>query len=189
MFWLTSLLMPSITTVHFQLLCYTRLPWNGKNGCFCINGCLLCYNRVSRYIMPFLSWQQRHYNVNTQQPPRKHKPKKALDFPLLMFFLSLLLPLYVRFITSFILLPHLTKFSSCCCNFFVLWSIYIFLHCTCVVHSNSRSVSWWTTITIVSNSFLLLLLVLRYMKFSRSNLRQVVDSRSVHESKNKLLFM
>ena len=35
-------------------------------------------------------------------------------------------------------------------------------------------------------SFLLLLLVLRYMKFSRSNLRQVVDSRSVvHESKNK----
>ena len=130
--------------------------------------------------------------IMATKAPRRHtkfsskeaQTEKGFSFPSPCSFslsLSLSFPLHVRFITSFILLPHLTIFSSCCCNF-VLWSIYIFLHCTCV-HSNV--LSWWTTITIVSNSFLLLLLVLRYMKFSRSNLRQVVDSRSVHESKNK----
>ena len=120
--------------------------------------------------MPFLSWQQKQ---RTQTQLQGNKPKKALhslQYPLI---LSLSLSLSLIFILSpissynvIILLPHLTIFSLCCS--LVLWSI----HLTLYMCSQFCILSWWTTITIVSNSlfFVVIVGILRYMKFNRSSL-------------------
>ena len=124
------------------------------SGCFLLMGCCL---KTWSHDTTCLFYHGNK-GTNTQNSAPRKQTEKGFTCPSLhvLFLyvslslcLSLSFPLHARFITSFILLPHLTTFSSCCCNF-VLWSIYIFLHCTCV-HSNV--LSWWTTITIVSNFF------------------------------------
>ena len=125
------------------------------------------WNGVSRYIMPFLSWQQKQ---RTQTQLQGNKPKKALhslQYPLILSFslsLSLSLIFILSLISSYnviILLPHPT-ICSLCCNL-VLWSI----HLTMYMCSQFCILSWWTTITIVSNSlfFVVIVGILRYMKF------------------------
>ena len=106
--------------------------------------------------------------TNTNSTPRK-QTKKGFTFPSIpAYSLSLSLSLSLSFILSLIssynviiLLPHLTIFLVCC-NL-VLWSI----HLTLYMCSQFCILSWWTTITIVSNSlfFVVIVGILRYMKF------------------------
>ena len=110
---------------------------------------------------------------NTNSTPRK-QTKKGFTFPSIpAYSLILSLSLSLIFILSpissynvIILLPHLTIFSLCCS--LVLWSI----HLTLYMCSQFCILSWWTTISSVSNSlfFVVIVGILRYMKFNRSSL-------------------
>ena len=112
--------------------------------------------------------------TNTNSTPRK-QTKKGFTFPSIPAY-SLSLSLSLIFILSpissynvIILLPHLTIFSLCCS--LVLWSI----HLTLYMCSQFCILSWWTTISSVSNSlfFVVIVGILRYMKFNRSSLRHL----------------
>ena len=104
----------------------------------------------------------------------KETNQKRLYTPLntRLFSLSLSLIFILSPISSYnviILLPHLTIFSLCCS--LVLWSI----HLTLYMCSQFCILSWWTTISSVSNSlfFVVIVGILRYMKFNRSSLRHL----------------
>ena len=114
--------------------------------------------------------KSKEHKLNSKETNQK---RLYIPFNTRLFSLSLSLSLSLSFILSpissynvIILLPHLTIFSLCCS--LVLWSI----HLTLYMCSQFCILSWWTTITIVSNSlfFVVIVGILRYMKFNRSSL-------------------